>query len=89
MTGAGQGIGKCVASALAAHGACVALVDLDAGRLEAVRDEIASFASIEPLIVSANVADEDDVKAGVAQVLEATDCINGLVNVAGITRDAE
>ncbi len=88
VTGAGQGIGNCVAATLANHGACVALVDLDAGRLEAVRDEIKSFAAIEPIVVQANVADEEDVKAGVAKVLEATQCINGVVNVAGITRDA-
>lgn len=88
VTGAGQGIGKCVAATMAVHGACVALVDLDAGRLEAVRDEIKSFAAVEPIIVAANVADEDDVIAAVGQVLEATQCINGLVNVAGITRDS-
>jgi 3-oxoacyl-[acyl-carrier protein] reductase len=35
----------------------------------------------------ANVADEDQVKAAVATALEANGCINGVVNVAGITRD--
>ena len=34
------------------------------------------------------ITEEDDVKGAVAAVLEATGCINGLVNVAGITRDA-
>ncbi len=88
VSGAGQGIGKCVAAALAKHGACVALVDLDAGRLGAVRDELASDASVEPLVVAANVTDEAEVQKGVASVLEATGCINGVVNVAGITKDA-
>jgi 3-oxoacyl-[acyl-carrier protein] reductase len=88
VTGAGQGIGQCIAAALAAHGACVALVDLDAGRLGAVRDEIAAFAPVAPLVVPANVADEEAVQLAVAAVLDATGCINGLVNVAGITRDA-
>jgi NAD(P)-dependent dehydrogenase (short-subunit alcohol dehydrogenase family) len=63
-------------------------VDLDAGRLGAVRDEIAAFAPVAPLVVPANVADEEAVQLAVAAVLDATGCINGLVNVAGITRDA-
>jgi 3-oxoacyl-[acyl-carrier protein] reductase len=88
VTGAGQGIGKCVAASLAAHGACVALVDLDSEKLEAVREEIKENALVAPLIAVANVAEEDDVRAAVAKVLEETGCINGLVNVAGITRDA-
>jgi len=88
VTGAGQGIGRCVATALAMHGACVALVDLDAGHLAEVRDEIKATGAPEPVIAAANVADEDAVKSAVSSVLEATSCINGLVNVAGITRDA-
>jgi 3-oxoacyl-[acyl-carrier protein] reductase len=88
VTGASQGIGNCVAAALAAHGACVALVDLDAGRLAEARDEIAKYSPIAPLVVPANVADEQAVELAVSAVLDATGCINGLVNVAGITRDA-
>jgi len=88
VTGAGQGIGNAVARALAAHGACVALVDLDADKLGSVRDEIAKDAPIAPLVIPANVTDEDEVNQAVDAVLDATGCINGLVNVAGITRDA-
>jgi len=88
VTGAAQGIGNRVAAALAAHGARVALVDLDRGRLQEVRDEIKGFAEVEPLVVPANVASEDDVKRAVAMTLEASGHINGILNVAGITRDA-
>lgn len=88
VTGAGQGIGKSIAATLAAHGACVALVDLDAGKLAEVRDEISEDATVSPIVAAANVSEEDDVKGAVAAILEATGCINGLVNVAGITRDA-
>jgi 3-oxoacyl-[acyl-carrier protein] reductase len=88
VTGAAQGIGNAVATMLAAHGAQVALVDLDAGRLEAARDALADEAAVAPLVVPANVTDEADVQRAVASVLEATGCINGVVNVAGITRDA-
>jgi 3-oxoacyl-[acyl-carrier protein] reductase len=88
VTGAGQGIGRCVAGALAAHGAQVVLVDLDAGRLGEARDEIAASGAPSPVIAAANVSDESEVQSVVATALEATGQINGVVNVAGITRDA-
>ncbi len=88
VTGAGQGIGNAVATALAEHGAQVVLVDLDLGRLEEAQAEIAKVASVKPLVVAANVTSEDDVKKAVASALEATGAVNGVVNVAGITKDA-
>jgi 3-oxoacyl-[acyl-carrier protein] reductase len=87
VTGAAQGIGQCVAGALAAHGAQVTLVDLDEARLTEVRDEIAAAGAPTPLVAAANVTDEEQVKGAVASTLEASGCINGLVNVAGITRE--
>jgi len=86
VTGAAQGIGFAIAQALALHGAQVAMVDLDKGRLEEAKARIQK-AKVAPLVVQANVASETDVPRAVGQVLEATGCINGLVNVAGITRD--
>ena len=86
VTGAGQGIGNAVATALAAHGACVVMVDLDEGRLKEAAAEIATQAPVAPLTAVANVADEAQVKAAVATALEANGCINGVVNVAGITQ---
>ena len=88
ITGAAQGIGNRVAAVLARHGARVALVDLDRGRLEQAKSEIAREAEIEPIVCPANVAEESDVKRVIATVLEAGGAINGIVNVAGITRDA-
>ena len=88
VTGAAQGIGFQVARALAAHGAQVTLVDLDEGRLEEAASEIAGEGAPAPLVAAANVTDEEAVKGAVAKTLEASGCINGLVNVAGITRDA-
>jgi 3-oxoacyl-[acyl-carrier protein] reductase len=88
VTGAAQGIGLRVAQALAVHGARVALVDLDPGRLAAARDQIRGDAAVEPLVVPCNVTEEEDVKRAVAQAREAGGQVNGVVNVAGVTRDA-
>jgi 3-oxoacyl-[acyl-carrier protein] reductase len=87
VTGAAQGIGFAIAEALARHGAQVAMVDLDKGRLEEAKAKIQQ-ASVSPLLVQANVATEGDVVRAVGEILEASGCINGLVNTAGITRDA-
>jgi len=87
VTGAAQGIGFCVAEALARHGAQVAMIDLDLGRLEEAKARIEE-AAVSPLVVSANVSSEEDVTRAVSEVLEASECINGVVNVAGITRDS-
>jgi 3-oxoacyl-[acyl-carrier protein] reductase len=87
VTGAAQGIGFAIAQALARHGAQVAMVDLDKGRLEEAKAKIQQ-ASVSPLLVQANVAAEGDVVRAVGEILEASGCINGLVNTAGITRDA-
>ena len=91
VTGAAQGIGFWIAQALARHGAQVAMVDLDPQRLEAAKARLeAAILPMKnaPLIVPADVTLEADVKRAVSQVLEATGCINGVVNVAGITRDS-
>jgi 3-oxoacyl-[acyl-carrier protein] reductase len=88
VTGAGQGIGRAVAATLALHGASVAMVDLDGGRLGEAAAEIAREAPLAPVPFAANVASEEDVKRTVRGALELNGALHGLVNVAGITRDA-
>ena len=88
VTGAAQGIGRAVATALAEHGAQVMLVDLDEGRLAEAADEIGTLARVKPIFAAANVAEEAHVQRAVGRALEATGVVNGVVNVAGITRDA-
>jgi NAD(P)-dependent dehydrogenase (short-subunit alcohol dehydrogenase family) len=55
VTGAAQGIGRAVATALAEHGAQVVLVDLDEGRLAEAASEIGKVAKVTPLCSAANV----------------------------------
>ena len=87
VTGAAQGIGFSVAGALARHGAQVAMVDIDPGRVEEAASKIEQ-AAVKPIAIAANVSQEDDVVAAVGKVLEETGQINGVVNVAGITSDS-
>jgi 3-oxoacyl-[acyl-carrier protein] reductase len=88
VTGAGQGIGRAIAETLALHGAGVVLVDLDEGRLKEAAGEIARRAAVAPIVAAANVAREEDVQRAVAGALEWHGALHGVVNVAGITRDA-
>lgn len=86
VTGAAQGIGRAIAESLAQAGADIAVADLDPGR------SLETIGAIEQLgrralNLKVNVADSNDTKAMVEQVLTAWGKIDILVNNAGITRD--
>lgn len=86
VTGAAQGIGRAIAESLAQAGADIAVADLDPGR------SLETIAAIEKLgrkalNLKVNVADSNDTKAMVEQVVKAWGKIDILVNNAGITRD--
>ena len=82
VTGGGSGIGRCTAHELAALGAHTVLVGRNAGKLQAVVDEITQDGGS----ASGHVCDirqEDAVKQTVADVVAAHGRIDGLVNNAG------
>ncbi|MGE3977432.1 MAG: 3-oxoacyl-[acyl-carrier-protein] reductase [Nitrospira sp.] len=86
VTGAAQGIGRAIAECLAQAGADVAVVDLDSGR------SVETVASVEKLgrkalNIKVNVADANETKSMVEQVLTAWGKVDILVNNAGVTRD--
>ncbi|MEO3743495.1 3-oxoacyl-ACP reductase FabG [Plantactinospora sp. B5E13] len=92
VTGAGQGIGAATARRLAAEGATVAVVDLDADRAGATADGISSAAEVTAAGGGArgfacDVTDGPAVAALFDQVVEAYGRLDILVNNAGITRD--
>jgi 3-oxoacyl-[acyl-carrier protein] reductase len=86
VTGAAQGIGRAIADTLAAAGADVAVVDLDASLAQETVAAITQRGR-RGLAVKANVAEWLDVKAMADQVLAEFGRIDILVNNAGITRD--
>ncbi|QXH44194.1 SDR family oxidoreductase [Pseudomonas xanthosomatis] len=84
VTGAAsaRGIGRATAQAFAAHGAKVAILDLDLTAARAAASDLGEG----HLGLAANVADEAQVRDAVAQVLAHYGRIDVLVNNAGITQ---
>jgi len=86
VTGAARGLGRAIAESLAAAGAQVACVDVDAETLaETVKAIEANGGTAEA--VACDVTDSDRVTRVVKDVVEKWDGLHILVNNAGITRD--
>jgi 3-oxoacyl-[acyl-carrier protein] reductase len=86
ITGASQGIGRACALALATDGAKLALAARNTEKLQTVVAEVQQ-AGGEAAAFKIDVANEDEVKAGVKSAIERFGKIDILVNNAGITRD--
>jgi 3-oxoacyl-[acyl-carrier protein] reductase len=86
VTGAAQGIGRAIAEALAHAGADVAVADLDPGRSQDTVTAITKMGR-RAMNIKVNVANWDDAKAMVDQVVKEWGKVDILVNNAGITRD--
>jgi 3-oxoacyl-[acyl-carrier protein] reductase len=86
VTGAGRGIGQAIALKLAAEGADVVCVDLQA---DFVQQTVAGVQQLgrKAWAVAANVADAGSVEAAAEQILKEAGRVDILVNNAGITRD--
>lgn len=83
MTGAGKGLGRAIAIALAAEGVNVALVGRTEKDLVNVAEELKAY-PIKTTIATADVADIEAVNAAVASVKSVLGPIDILVNNAGI-----
>lgn len=80
VTGAGSGIGRAMARAVAAEGMRVALVGRSADRLTAVADEIQG----ETLVVPADLTRPDDLNRAVAETMARFRGIDVLLPNAGL-----
>lgn len=86
VTGAGRGIGRCIAETLAAAGSNVVVMDVNEDDIrEAV--EALKTKGVKAEGMKVDVSNPDEVNAAVEKVLEAFERIDVLVNNAGITRD--
>ena len=87
VTGAGRGIGRSLASYFARQGTNLALLDTNSADV----DETTARCARERVIARSyvgNVADEDSVVATMDQVINHFGRLDGLINNAGIVRDA-
>ena len=83
VTGAASGIGKAIAVRLAAEGACVVIVDLDAAKARAAAAELGG--TDVAVGVAANVSDEAQVQAAVEACVLAFGGLDLVVNNAGLS----
>jgi 3-oxoacyl-[acyl-carrier protein] reductase len=88
VTGAGQGIGKAAACALAETGAHVVVADIAGQQATATTEAILSTQR-RALSVQADVGDLQDIDRMVRQALDVFGQIDILVNNAGVTRRAD
>ena len=83
VTGAASGIGKAIATRLAAEGACVVIADLDQAKAEAAAAELGN--SDVAVGIAADVTDPAQVKAAVDAAVLAFGGVDLVVNNAGLS----
>ncbi|MET3112877.1 3-oxoacyl-[acyl-carrier protein] reductase [Pedobacter sp. CG_S7] len=84
ITGAGKGIGRALAIALAQEGVNVGLVARTAADLQIVAEELKAY-QVKTVVATADVADIAAVNAAVAKVKAELGSIDILINNAGIS----
>jgi rhamnulose-1-phosphate aldolase/alcohol dehydrogenase len=83
VTGAASGIGKAIATRLAAEGACVVIADLDLTKAQDAASEIGN--TDVAIGVQANVTSETEVQASIDAALLAFGGLDLVVNNAGLS----
>src|SRR5207302_2310222 len=86
ITGGASGIGAAFVRAFAAHGACVAFLDIDVDAGAALAREVAGNCGAAPLFVPCDLLDIDALRAAMAQVHGALGDAAVLVNNAANDR---
>jgi 3-oxoacyl-[acyl-carrier protein] reductase len=87
ITGAARGIGKNAAKMFLAHGAKVAVCDVNEAQLAEAGKDLDPSGTLPLVTVAANVADRASMDRAVKTVTEKWGRVDVLINNAGITRD--
>lgn len=88
VTGAGRGLGKSIAITLAEQGANIAIVDVNEADAQQAAETCENLSGTQARAYVCNVAEEHAVVDLFNQVQTDFGAIHGLVNNAGIARDA-
>ena len=88
ITGGARGLGAAMAKRLSANGCKLALIDLDAEALTATANECTEAGSPQVVTYAANVFNEDEVVQLFNSIGNDFGELHGLINNAGVTRDA-
>lgn len=84
VTGAARGIGLSIATRLAAHGAQVALIDLDADQTAAAADEIQQTTGARTIGLAVDVTDASRTRQAAEEIQDALGVVDVVVPNAGI-----
>jgi len=87
ITGAASGIGRQIARDMAASGANVGILDLNAELGEKTSQEINNLNKGKVLFIKTSVTEKDQVDAAVNQIFEKFGDVDFLINCAGILKD--
>ena len=87
ITGAARGLGEAIAISLANQGAKLALLDVNAERLDQVLGSCQQAGAADCFAFTCDVASETSVTRCFASIEEHLGAVTGLVNNAGILRD--
>lgn len=84
ITGAGKGIGRAVAEALAAEGVHLGLIARTASDLETLRGELTEKYGVNVFVQAADVSVRTEIEAAVQALHEQLGAVDILINNAGI-----
>lgn len=87
ITGGARGLGRAMAERIAADGGKLALIDVEEAQLQTTVAELSEQGATVKAYVT-NITDEEQVSASFDQIEADLGPISGLINNAGILRDA-
>lgn len=86
ITGAGKGIGKATAIALAKEGVNLGLIARTAADLESLQQQISGEYGVKVHIASADISNAKEAEAAVSNLIQALGSVDILINNAGIAK---